>query len=58
MESNIIDLLATDASASEISDSIKASLYAKTVDKIDQIRPFVANDLLNVSDQEQSEDQE
>ena len=58
MESNIIDLLATDASASEISVSIKASLYAKTVDKIDQIRPFVANDLLNVSDQEQSEDQE
>lgn len=58
MESNIIDLLATDAPASEISDSIKASLYAKSAEKIDQIRPFVANDLLNLTDQEETKEEQ
>lgn len=58
MESNIIDLLATDAPASEISDNIKASLYAKSAEKIDQIRPFVANDLLNLTDQEETKEEQ
>ena len=47
MEPNIIDLLATDAPASEVSDAIKASLFAKSVEKIDALRPAVANSLLS-----------
>jgi len=34
---NIIDLIATDSLLSEVSDSIKAALFAKTAEKIDQI---------------------
>jgi hypothetical protein len=52
MESNIIDLLATDASASEVSDAIKASLFAKSVEKIDALRPAVANNMLGVGEEE------
>ena len=52
MEPNIIDLLATDASASEVSDAIKASLFAKSVEKIDALRPAVANNMLGVGEEE------
>jgi hypothetical protein len=58
---NIIDLIATDSSPSEITDSIKAVLFAKSAEKIDQIRPFVANSLFgeeDVEDEEHNEDQE
>ena len=51
MEPNIIDMLATDASASEVSDAIKASLFAKSVQKIDALRPAVANSLLSFDDE-------
>ena len=52
MESNIIDLLATGASSSEVSDAIKASLFAKSVEKIDSFRPAVANSMLGVGEEE------
>ena len=52
MESNIIDLLATGASSSEVSDAIKASLFAKSVEKIDSFRPAVANSMLEVGEEE------
>jgi hypothetical protein len=60
---HIIDLIATDSSPSEISDSIKAVLFAKTAEKIDQIRPYVANSLFGDGEsgensEEYSEDQE
>ena len=52
MESNIIDLLATGASSSVVSDAIKASLFAKSVEKIDAFRPAVANNMLGVGEEE------
>ena len=39
---NIIDLIATDAKPSEISDQIKDLLYTKSAEKIDAIKPNVA----------------
>lgn len=42
---NIIDLIFSDASASEISDSIKDALYAKSAEKIDALRPYAAASL-------------
>ena len=48
----MIDLLATDAPASEVSDAIKASLFAKSVEKIDALRPAVANNMLGVGEEE------
>jgi len=56
---NIIDLIATDASPSEVSDQIKSALYAKAAEKIDAVRPFVASSLFGADEQiEAQEDQE
>jgi hypothetical protein len=41
----LIDLIATQSSASEISDRIKDILYAKSAERIDSFRPEVADSL-------------
>jgi len=46
---NIIDLIATDAKASDVSDAIKSALFAKAAEKIDVARPIVAARLVNNS---------
>ena len=43
---DIVDLIATDASASDISDKIKDTLYAKSAGRIDGMKPTVANTVL------------
>lgn len=45
----IIDLIATDSKASEISDLIKDTLFAKSAEKIDSIRPDIASSLFDMS---------
>ena len=42
---NIIDLIATDSSASDVSDAIKSALFAKAAERIDAARPIVAASL-------------
>jgi len=42
---DVIDLIATDSSASEISDKIKDALYSKAAERVDALRPIVANSL-------------
>jgi len=56
---DVVDLIATDASASEIYDAIKANLFAKSAEKIDELRPYAANSLFNnaFEDSEESEDE-
>ena len=49
---NIIDLIATDDSPAEISDAIKGALFSKSAEKIDQVRPYVANAMFGVEDSE------
>ena len=56
MEPNIIDMLATNTKSSEVADAIKASLYAKSMEKLDQIRPLVANELLGLDTPEEGVD--
>ena len=41
----LIDLIATNSSSSEISDRIKDILYAKSADRIDYYRPEAAASL-------------
>jgi len=41
----LIDLIATDSSASDISDRIKDIIYSKSLEKIDTYRPLVASSL-------------
>ena len=40
---DVVDLIATDASASDISDKMKEILYAKAAERIDVARPYVTN---------------
>lgn len=54
---DIIDLIATDASASDISDKIKQSLFMKTAEKIENLRPSVSASLFGKSEVSE-EDQE
>ena len=39
----LVDLIATDASASDVSDKIKDALMAKAADRIDAFKPQVAS---------------
>jgi len=48
---NVIDLIATDASAAEISDKIKELMYAKAGERIEAIRPTVAQSMFDQPDQ-------
>ena len=43
----IVDLIATDASAADISDRIKDMLYAKSAERIEGSKPLVANAVFN-----------
>jgi hypothetical protein len=52
----LIDLIATDASASDVSDKIKELLYTKAADRVDSTRPYVASSMFG--DEETTEDQE
>ena len=51
----LVDLIATDASASDVSDKIKDALMAKASARIDALRPEVAS---TVFDGEVPEDEE
>ena len=52
----LIDLIATDASASDVSDKIKEILYTKAAERVDSARPYVASSMFG--DEETTEDQE
>ena len=41
----LLDLMVTDESPSQISDKIKEILFAKTAERVDASRPVVANSL-------------
>ena len=42
---DIINAIATDASASEVSDALKDALFTKAAEKIDALKPGVANSM-------------
>ena len=61
----LVDLIATDASASDVSDSIKNALMAKAAARIDAFRPDVASTVFDevpeeeeVSDEQPTEEDE
>ena len=45
----LLDMIATDASATDISDSIKDTLYAKAAERINSQRPDVAATMFDPS---------
>ena len=62
----LVDLIATDASPSDVSDKIKDALMAKAAVRIDALRPEIASDVFDseapeeeeVSDEEPTEEDE
>ncbi len=52
----LIDLIATDESPSQVSDKIKELLFAKSAEKIDEFRPFVADSMFGNTEEESDED--
>jgi len=55
---DVLDLIASDASASEISDKIKDVLYDKASSKIDGIRADVGASMFDNSEESQEESEE
>ena len=53
---DIIDLVVTDASPTDISNAIKSALFAKAGEKIESLRPDVAAEIFGA--EEYTEDQE
>ena len=57
----IVNLIAADEAASDISDKIKDLLYSKAADRVDNSKPLVASSMFDTSndtEQQSSEDQE
>ena len=61
----LVDLIATDASPSDVSDKIKDALMAKAAARIDALRPEVASNVFDevpeeeeVSDEQPTEEDE
>ena len=56
----LVDLIATDASASDVSDKIKDALMAKAAARIDALKPEVASTVFadEVSEEEEVSDEQ
>ncbi len=50
---DLMDMIIGDESPSKISDKIKSILFAKSTEKIDAIRPEVANSVFGIQDEEE-----
>jgi hypothetical protein len=50
---DLLDMIATDESPSQISDKIKELLFTKSSEKIDGFRPTVANVMFGSQEQEE-----
>ena len=44
---DLVDLIATDASSSDISDRLKDILYAKSAERIEALKPIVADSVFD-----------
>lgn len=54
---DLIDLIATDSSAAEVSDQIKNILYAKASERVDALRPYVADSMFGEEGEESVSDE-
>lgn len=49
---DLLDAIVSDGTPSEISDKIKDALFAKSAEKIDALRPLVADKMFTQDEQE------
>tara|TARA_X000000368_G_scaffold345924_1_gene285157 strand:- start:59 stop:271 length:213 start_codon:yes stop_codon:yes gene_type:complete len=55
MMEELVNMIATDASAADVSDQIKDILYAKSAKRIDDLRPVASSNLFGVDAQSETE---
>ena len=55
---DLIDLIATDQKASEVTDKIKDLLYAKAANRVDDIKPEVSASMFDPSPEQPEVEQE
>jgi hypothetical protein len=53
---DLLDMIASDESPSQISDKIKELLFTKSAEKIDEFRPIIANSMFNGDNEETGEE--
>jgi len=53
---DIVNLIASDESASNISDAIKSALFAKASEKIETLRPEIAKTMFGDNEETQEEE--
>ena len=49
---NVLDMIATDSSPAEITDTLKSMIYAKAGEKIDGMKPYAAASLFGQEPEE------
>ena len=49
---DLVDLIATDAASSDVSDKIKDILFTKSSERIDKFKPEVATSMFDTSEAE------
>ena len=49
---NVLDLIATDSSPAEITDTLKSMIYAKAGERIDGMKPYAAASLFGQESEE------
>ena len=54
---DIIDLIATDSAASEVTDKLKDILFTKSAERIEASRPDIAASLFSDSEEENGEEE-
>ena len=57
MMEELVNMIATDASAADVSDQIKDMLYAKSAKKIDELRPVASGNLFGAEAEAEVETQ-
>jgi len=55
---DLVDLIATDSPASQVTDSIKELLFAKAAEKIDALRPGIADSMFGSGESNEDSEQE
>ena len=55
-QTELMDMIAADESPSNISDKIKDLLFAKSAEKVDAVRPDVANTMFLEPEEEEVDD--
>ena len=49
---NVLDMIATDSSPAEITDTLKSMIYAKAGEKLDGLKPYAAASLFGQEPEE------